>query len=116
MFGMGMGELVVILIVALLFLRPDKLPEAAKAIGKGIRELRKHTRSLEQTIEQDETIGGTVREIKSALRGEEPPPPIRPRPPEAPAVAAIAAVSPRPSLTAPPTPGEPIPLADKPNG
>ena len=43
MFGMGMGELVVILIVALLVLGPDKIPDAAKAIGKTMRELRKQT-------------------------------------------------------------------------
>ena len=69
MFGLGMGEIVVILIVALLFLGPDKLPEAAKQIGKTIRELRKHTDNLKETIDQDEAIGSTVRELKSALRG-----------------------------------------------
>ena len=65
-----MGEIVVILIVALLVLGPNKLPEAAKQIGKAIRELRKHTDSLRETIETDEQLGGTVREIKSALRGD----------------------------------------------
>lgn len=75
MFGMGMGELIVILIVALLVLGPDKIPEAARTIGKGIRELRKHTTNLQQTIEEDETLGGTVRELRSVLRGDEPMPP-----------------------------------------
>ncbi len=65
-----MGEIVVILIVALLVLGPEKLPEAAKTIGRTIRELRKHTDNLKETIEQDEHIGGTVRELKSALRGD----------------------------------------------
>ena len=41
MFGLGMGEIVVILIVALLFIGPEQLPKAAKTIGKGLRELRK---------------------------------------------------------------------------
>ena len=71
MFGMGMGELIVILIVALLFLGPDKLPGMAKAVGKGIRELRRHTRDLEDTLERDAELGSTVRELKSALRGED---------------------------------------------
>src|SRR5688500_3182883 len=76
MFGMGGTEILVILVVALLFLGPEKLPEAAKTISKGIRDLRKQTRDLQQTIEADTDIGGAIRDIKSALRGDE----LRPRP------------------------------------
>jgi sec-independent protein translocase protein TatB len=78
MFGLGMGEIMVILVVALLVLGPSQLPDAAKKIGQAIRELRKHTQNLQETIEQDEHIGGTVRELKSALRGDEMPRPVRP--------------------------------------
>jgi len=74
MFGMGGSEILVILIVALLFLGPDKLPDAAKQISKGIRDLKRHGRVLQETIENDENIGGALRDIKSALRGEDPPP------------------------------------------
>src|SRR5947199_56897 len=80
MFGMGGSEILVILIVALLFLGPDKLPEAAKQISKGIRDIKKQSRNLQQTIENDERIGGAIRDLRSALRGEEPPP--RPKPPK----------------------------------
>ena len=77
MFGMGMGELLLILVVALLVVGPDKLPNAARAIGKGIRDFRKHTQELQSTLEQDEKLGEAVRELKSALRDE----PVRaPRP------------------------------------
>src|SRR5882724_8689481 len=75
MFGLGMGEIMLILVVALLVLGPQKLPDAAKQIGKAIRELRRHTQNLQETIEQDEHIGGTMRELKSALNE-----PILPRP------------------------------------
>jgi sec-independent protein translocase protein TatB len=97
MFGMGMGELVVILIVALLVLGPDKIPDAAKAIGKGMRELRKQTRVVQETIEQDEQLGSTVRDLKSMLRGEDPRPIIKP-----PVVAPIGRtpVAPPPALEA----------------
>jgi sec-independent protein translocase protein TatB len=70
---MGGTEIVVILIVALLFLGPDKLPEAAKQISKGIRDIKKQSRVLQRTIEDDEHIGGAIRDLKSALRGEDEP-------------------------------------------
>src|SRR3954466_4654796 len=82
-FGIGGSEILVILIVALLFLGPDKLPEAAKSISKGIRDIKKQSRVLQRTIEEDEHIGGAIRDLKSALRGEDEPirpPPSRPRP------------------------------------
>jgi len=74
-FGIGGSEILVILIVALLFLGPDKLPDAAKQLSKGIRDLKKQSRVLQQTIENDENIGGAIRDLKSALRGDEAPPP-----------------------------------------
>jgi len=105
MFGMGGTEILVILIVALLFLGPDKLPEAAKQISKGIRDIKKQSRVLQQTIEDDEHIGGAIRDLKSALRGEEEP--IRPKAIKArlPEAAAMVALS-SPEV---PTAGSPDP-------
>jgi sec-independent protein translocase protein TatB len=71
MFGMGLGEIIVIVIVALLFIGPEKLPEAAKSISKGIRDLRKQTRELRDTIEEDTEFGGAIRDLQSALRGDD---------------------------------------------
>lgn len=51
MFNIGPGELVVILIVALVLLGPDKLPEMARTLGKGMRELRRATEDLKDQVE-----------------------------------------------------------------
>jgi len=104
MFGIGGSEILVILIVALLFLGPDKLPDAAKTISKGIRDLKKQSRALQNQIESDETIGGAIRDLKSALRGDELPvrPPVRREPPKLADATAAAA-----GATAALTTGEP---------
>ncbi|MCD4784368.1 MAG: twin-arginine translocase TatA/TatE family subunit [Candidatus Eremiobacteraeota bacterium] len=40
---LGMGEIIVILILALILFGPKKLPELGKLIGSGLREMRKYT-------------------------------------------------------------------------
>lgn len=110
MFGMGGSEILVILIVALLFLGPDKLPDAAKKISKGIRDIKRQSRALQQTIEDDEHIGGAIRDIKSALRGDEEPVrrPIRAKPVETKALEATVAAATAGALPDP-VPAEPVP-------
>jgi sec-independent protein translocase protein TatB len=53
MFGLGFGEIMIILVLALLLLGPKKLPDAAKTIGKGLREFRKATDDLRGQIETE---------------------------------------------------------------
>lgn len=46
----GFGELMVILIVALLVFGPGKLPELGKSMGKAIREFKNATREFTSDI------------------------------------------------------------------
>jgi sec-independent protein translocase protein TatB len=54
MFGIGMPELLLILGLALIVLGPKKLPELAKALGKGIAEFRRATDELKSEFRQME--------------------------------------------------------------
>jgi sec-independent protein translocase protein TatA len=47
-FNMGGGEIVLILVVALLIFGPRKLPEMGRAVGKGIREFKQATNAITQ--------------------------------------------------------------------
>ncbi|MDH3443537.1 MAG: twin-arginine translocase TatA/TatE family subunit [Deltaproteobacteria bacterium] len=54
MFGIGMPELLLILGLALVVLGPKKLPELARALGKGIAELRRATEDIKDEFRQME--------------------------------------------------------------
>jgi sec-independent protein translocase protein TatA len=49
-FGIGMPELLVILVVALLVLGPKKLPEIARSLGRGMAEFRKASNEFSRTL------------------------------------------------------------------
>ncbi len=48
MFGLGLNELIVILVIVLIIFGPTKLPQMGKAIGESIRALKKSSEE-EQT-------------------------------------------------------------------
>lgn len=54
MFGIGVPELVLILIIGLIVFGPGKLPEMGRTLGKGIREFRKASNALSQAINAPE--------------------------------------------------------------
>lgn len=54
MFGIGMPELLLILALALIVLGPKKLPELAKALGKGLAEFRRATDEIKDEFRQME--------------------------------------------------------------
>lgn len=53
MFNIGGGEIALILIVALLLLGPQKLPELARGIGKFMREFRRQTDEVRTLVERE---------------------------------------------------------------
>jgi TatA/E family protein of Tat protein translocase len=53
MFNIGMPELLLILVVALIIMGPKKLPELAKSLGRGLREFRKATDDIKDSLEKD---------------------------------------------------------------
>ena len=59
MFGIGMPELIVILVIVLIIFGAGKLPQIGEGIGKGIRNFRKATKDKDEidvTPEKTEEI------------------------------------------------------------
>ncbi|MFL6204774.1 MAG: Sec-independent protein translocase protein TatB [Acidimicrobiales bacterium] len=83
MFNVGGGELLVILMIALIVLGPTRLPDAARTIGKTMGELRRLSTSFQSEVRSaldtadDPTQVATRRNV---LGGDDTPPPAADRP------------------------------------
>lgn len=52
--SLGLPELVIILVVALIIFGPGKLPDIGRAVGKGIREFKEAASGLEDTAKENQ--------------------------------------------------------------
>jgi TatA/E family protein of Tat protein translocase len=97
MFGLGFWEIVVIAVVALLFIGPDRLPRFFRALGRATREFQRASRELRENLSIDE------------------PPPRRPPPARRPVQGVSAEVAtphpPSRSIVLPPKTPDPWPDA-----
>jgi sec-independent protein translocase protein TatB len=80
MFGMGFGELLIVLIIALIFLGPEKIPQTARTLGKWFHELKGTMDDVKNAFEKDfnepsKNIKEKAKElIQQELPKETPPP------------------------------------------
>jgi len=52
----GLWEILLVLVVALVIFGPTKLPEMGRSIGNGLKEFRKATKELKDSVSLDESI------------------------------------------------------------
>lgn len=74
MFDVGFSELLVIAVVALLVLGPERLPKAARFAGLWVRRARAHWNAVKSEFENElasEDLQRTLRETREALRSAE---------------------------------------------
>lgn len=64
--GLGSTELLFILVIALIFFGPRKLPQLARSMGKGLSEFRKASDDFKRTWEREVALE-TVREEENSL-------------------------------------------------
>src|SRR5579871_5907055 len=62
-----MGEITVILLLALIFLGPSKLPDLAAGLGKLIKEIRKATSDVKNEIALDDSFRKPFEELRDAV-------------------------------------------------
>ncbi len=72
MFGIGGGELALIIIVLLIFVGPDKLPQVAKTVGTGLRDLRRAANLAQSELKQGmeeltREVQGVTRDVQSIV-------------------------------------------------
>jgi len=106
MFGVGWTEILVVLVVALLVLGPNKLPDIAKGLGRSLRDFRKAMNSLDDDTPPSTPSPRATQAAQATQASHLPPSGAAPAAPPPPAELQ-AGTQPAGPGTAPP--GEPVP-------
>jgi Tat protein translocase TatB subunit len=69
MFGISMPEIIIVMVIALIVIGPSKLPDLAKAIGKGLAELRKATQDIKESLDLDVELREVKKDIADSVSG-----------------------------------------------
>jgi sec-independent protein translocase protein TatA len=66
--NLGMQEIIVIFIIALIIFGPRKLPELGKTLGKGLAEFKRASNELKQTWEDEVRLDKEKEEVSKILK------------------------------------------------
>ncbi len=81
MFGIGMPELIIIMVIALVVIGPQKFPNFLRTLGRGLAEFKRTSNEIKQTVQEEmdkvveetnlkeikNTIGSDFKEVKDSL-------------------------------------------------
>ena len=72
MFGIGMPELFIIMAIALIVIGPQKFPELARSLGKGLSEFKRATEGFKHTVEDSIKVADIKEPVVNGVAVKEP--------------------------------------------
>ena len=70
MFNIGGGEIIFILLIVVMFFGADKIPEIARGLGKGIRDVKNAANDIKQEISSHTDEDESLKKFKEKVEKE----------------------------------------------